>query len=143
MPFPTPATLKALDDKKRATLTESLEASETTGPGQQKTRSTRTSRSDSLKSTERNSSSKTNSPRPSQTDPSSSTGIEPTKAKPFRRTEHLTQKPLADNPDLLKLQAEFKEMEGINKDAGWYERDKNGKQRTPKGTKPVTKKETN
>lgn len=44
------------------------------------------------------------------------------------RPEHLTQKPLREHEGLLKLQEEFKEMEEINKDAGWYDRNKNGKQ---------------
>lgn len=48
--------------------------------------------------------------------------------KPFKRAEHLTAKPLRDNPDLQKLQEEFKEMEDINRQAGWYDRNRNGKQ---------------
>lgn len=121
MSFPTPATLAELHKRKQAEISVSPDTSVSTDRSRQSHNGTKTEPSTSSSTSDSSSKSR---------------GVKPTKAKPFRRTEHLTQKPLADNPDLKKLQEEFKEMEDINKKAGWYDRNRDGKGKLPKGTKP-------
>lgn len=131
MSTPTPATLKAqheramaetkkLSEKRVVETIQQVETSshvisENTGSTHQNLNGKRTS-SKKLRSTNSPTTRSKNDVSPVETN------------KPFKRTEHLTQKPLRDNPELQKLQEEFKNMENINQQAGWYDRDRNGKQ---------------
>lgn len=65
--------------------------------------------------------------------------------KPFVRKPHLTQN-LREDSVLKGIMDELRESEQINRRHGWYDRNRNGKGRLPKGTKPnprKTRKEKN
>lgn len=136
MSTPTPATLKKqLDEKHASEITQQAVAaskrrsfpvtSETTEAVRPKTTGKKIEPSVSSSKTRKSELSKALT---SKTTENTMALTNSAPKKPFKRTEHLTQKPLRDNPELQKLQEEFKEMETVNKQAGWYDRDRHGKQ---------------
>lgn len=50
---------------------------------------------------------------------------------------------LVNHPELEEIMTRLKEDEQINKRHGWYDRNRNGKGRLPKGTKPNPPRKTN
>lgn len=51
--------------------------------------------------------------------------------RPFKRRPHLTQN-LREDGVLKGIMEELREMENINREHGWYDRNRNGKQRGQK-----------
>ena len=50
---------------------------------------------------------------------------------------------LVNHPELEEIMTRLKEDEQINKRHGWYDRNRNGRGRLPKGTKPNPPRKTN
>lgn len=74
-------------------------------------------------------------PQPESSTPSSeakaAAGSNEVPKKPFVRKPHLTQN-LREDGVLKGVMAELRESEEINRRAGWYDRNRNGKQRQNK-----------